>query len=158
METYPIHSYENETKALYCSVHKEDGMHNVKSQMCAHEGCKMHSNFNYENDTNALFCRYGRWNSGSEKGVHTKHVKRALALVTKIRQTPKLKFYIVRYYNYENKTKVLCCSVIVQFFILFFIFYSCEILPLPTSQLPLSPSLSVCPPHRTHPLMFSRNT
>ena len=36
----PIYNYENETKALYCSVHKEDGMVDVKNAKCKHEGRK----------------------------------------------------------------------------------------------------------------------
>ena len=28
--TRPIYNYENETKGLYCSVHKKDGMVNVR--------------------------------------------------------------------------------------------------------------------------------
>jgi hypothetical protein len=41
-------------------VHKEDGMRNVKSEMCAHEGCKTRSNFNYKNETKPLFVQYIR--------------------------------------------------------------------------------------------------
>ena len=35
--TIPSYNYENETKSLYCSIHKEDEMVYVKSKTCTHE-------------------------------------------------------------------------------------------------------------------------
>jgi len=46
-----IYNYEGKMKASYCSVHKQDGMVDVKSRKCAHEGCKTIPIFNYENQT-----------------------------------------------------------------------------------------------------------
>ena len=45
-----------ETKALYCSIHKKDGMVNVKVKTCIHEGCKKQPSFNKEGETKALYC------------------------------------------------------------------------------------------------------
>ncbi len=56
--THPSYNYENETKAFFCSEHKEDGMVNVRSKTCTHEGCKTEPHYKYENETKAL-CRGG---------------------------------------------------------------------------------------------------
>jgi len=43
-------------KARYCSVHKKEGMVNVKSKTCIHEGCRKIPIFNTEGEANALYC------------------------------------------------------------------------------------------------------
>jgi len=45
---------EGETKALYCSTHKKEGMVNVKSVTCLE--CKKQPIFNMEGETKALYC------------------------------------------------------------------------------------------------------
>jgi len=55
-KTRPIYNVEGETKALYCSVHKKEGMVNVISKTCIHEGCKTRPIYNVEGETKALYC------------------------------------------------------------------------------------------------------
>ena len=43
-------------KALYCSVHKKEGMVNVKDKKCIHEGCRTRPTFNTEGEANGLYC------------------------------------------------------------------------------------------------------
>ena len=43
-------------KAQYCSVHKKEGMVNVKDKKCIHEGCRKQPTFNTEGKANALYC------------------------------------------------------------------------------------------------------
>jgi hypothetical protein len=45
-----------ETKGLYCSSHKMDGMEDVKSARCKAEGCKAHPVFNYPGQKKRLYC------------------------------------------------------------------------------------------------------
>ena len=52
----PIYNVEGETKALYCSLHKSEGMVNVISKTCIHEGCKKIPIYNVEGETKALYC------------------------------------------------------------------------------------------------------
>jgi hypothetical protein len=52
----PTYNNEGETKALYCSEHKKDGMVNVKHKTCIHEGCKKQPTYNNKGDTTALYC------------------------------------------------------------------------------------------------------
>ena len=41
---------------MYCSKHKIEGMINVKSHTCIHEGCKIIPVFNNEGETKVLYC------------------------------------------------------------------------------------------------------
>jgi len=52
----PVFNNPNETKALYCSTHKKEGMVNVKSKKCIHPDCKIIPHFNIEKETKALYC------------------------------------------------------------------------------------------------------
>ena len=52
----PIYNVEGETKPLYCSQHKKDGMVNVISKTCCQDGCKTIPNYNVEGETKALYC------------------------------------------------------------------------------------------------------
>ena len=91
---YVIHYYENETKAIYCSVHKEDRMHNVKSEICAHEGCK--TRVLLTKMTKDLFCSVH-----TEDGIVDVIDKWCTHEGCKTRSS----------FNYENETKPLYCSV-----------------------------------------------
>ena len=55
-KTKPTYNVEGGTKALYCSLHKKEGMVNVKDKKCIHEGCKTQPVFNVEGETKALYC------------------------------------------------------------------------------------------------------
>ena len=53
----PIYNMEGESRALYCSAHKLDGMVNVKDKTCIHPHCKVIPNYNAEGESRALYCR-----------------------------------------------------------------------------------------------------
>ena len=55
-KTSPIYNVEGETKALYCSTHRLDGMVNVISKTCKSEGCKTIPIYNVEGETKRLYC------------------------------------------------------------------------------------------------------
>jgi hypothetical protein len=55
-KTRPTYNKEGETKALYCSVHKLEGMVDVIHKTCIHEGCKKYPSYNKEGETKALYC------------------------------------------------------------------------------------------------------
>jgi hypothetical protein len=46
----------NETKAIYCSSHKLNGMIDIKNKICNYEECKKISNFNFENERKPIYC------------------------------------------------------------------------------------------------------
>ena len=50
----PVFNKEGETKALYCSAHKKEGMVDVKSKTCLE--CKKRPAFNKKGETKALYC------------------------------------------------------------------------------------------------------
>jgi len=52
----PNYNTEGETKALYCSAHKLDGMVDVKHPTCIHAGCKKQPAFNTEGETKGIYC------------------------------------------------------------------------------------------------------
>ena len=54
-KTRPNYNNEGETKALYCSKHKKDGMVNVKKK-CCEKGCKTIPIYNNEGETKPLYC------------------------------------------------------------------------------------------------------
>jgi len=55
-KTHPTYNFEGETKRLYCSRHKLDGMINVKSETCIHSNCKKRPSYNFEGEAKALYC------------------------------------------------------------------------------------------------------
>jgi len=56
-KTYPNFNFEGETKRLYCSNHKIDGMINlIKGTKCNHNGCKISPSFNFEGEQSPLYC------------------------------------------------------------------------------------------------------
>jgi len=52
----PNYNIEGETKALYCSTHKLDGMIDVVNKTCIHPNCKTIPTYNIEGETKALYC------------------------------------------------------------------------------------------------------
>ena len=50
----PVFNVEGQTRALYCSQHKKDGMIDVKHKTCLE--CNVIPNFNVEGQTRALYC------------------------------------------------------------------------------------------------------
>jgi len=87
----PIYNNEGETKALYCSTHKKEGMVNVISKTCIE--CKKIPTFNVKDETKALYC-------STHKKEGMVDVKHETCLECNIRP----------YYNKEGETKALYCS------------------------------------------------
>jgi hypothetical protein len=54
--TCSSYNYEGETKQLYCSEHKKDGMINMKNKRCKYLNCKIIPNYNYHDEKIAIFC------------------------------------------------------------------------------------------------------
>jgi hypothetical protein len=52
----PYFNIDGQTKGLYCSQHKLDGMVVVKKKTCIHEGCKVMPYFNIDGQTKGLYC------------------------------------------------------------------------------------------------------
>jgi hypothetical protein len=50
------YNVEGKKSGLYCSNHKLEGMMNVTSKKCIHEGCKIRANYNKEGEKEALYC------------------------------------------------------------------------------------------------------
>ena len=50
----PSFNIQGETKALYCAIHKKEGMINVISKTCL--DCKKIPAFNKEGETKAVYC------------------------------------------------------------------------------------------------------
>jgi hypothetical protein len=55
-KTSPNYNFNGETSALYCLLHKKEGMVNIKSKTCIEEGCKIIPNYNFEVENVALYC------------------------------------------------------------------------------------------------------
>jgi hypothetical protein len=51
-----IYNVEGKKSGLYCSNHKLEGMVDVKSKRCIHEGCDVRPNYNVEGEKTALYC------------------------------------------------------------------------------------------------------
>ena len=95
-KTRPIYSIEGETKALYCSTHRLDGMVNVINITCKSEGCKTRPHYNVEGETKALYCSTHRLDGM----VDVKH---------KTCKSEGCK--TIPIYNVEGETKALYCSI-----------------------------------------------
>ena len=52
----PCFNTPGESKGLYCSSHKEDGMENVLNKRCIFEGCDKQPYFNTPGETKGLYC------------------------------------------------------------------------------------------------------
>ena len=91
----PHYNTEGETKALYCSAHKKDGMIDVKHPKCIHPSCKITPSYNREGENKALYC-----------SMHKKDgmvdVKNTLCI------HPNCK--IIPGYNIKGNKKALYCS------------------------------------------------
>ena len=53
---YPIFNKEGEKKRLYCSIHKKEGMVNVKNKTCVEEGCRKQPHYNKEGEKKGIYC------------------------------------------------------------------------------------------------------
>ena len=52
----PNYNIEGETKALYCSTHKEDGMVDVRHSRCIQTGCNVIPKYNMKGQTKGVYC------------------------------------------------------------------------------------------------------
>ena len=94
-KTRPIYNNEGETKALYCSEHKLEGMVDVKNKTCIHNECKTRPTYNKEGEIKALYCLEHKKdgmvdvknNTCAHEGCKTRPI-----------------------YNNEGETKALYCS------------------------------------------------
>ena len=91
----PVYNNEGETKGLYCSQHKKEGMVNVKDKRCIHKGCKIRPNYNNEGETKGLYCSQHKL-----EGMVNVKDKTCIHEGCKIRPS----------YNKEGETKPLYCS------------------------------------------------
>ena len=55
-KTNPAFNLEGEKTALYCSIHKLEGMVNVISKTCIYSNCKKQPAYNIEGEKTALYC------------------------------------------------------------------------------------------------------
>jgi hypothetical protein len=55
-KTRSIYNIEGEKKALFCSVHKKEGMVNVLSKKCMEIDCKTRPAYNIEGENQTLYC------------------------------------------------------------------------------------------------------
>ena len=90
-EKHSIYNFEGETKPIYCSTHKLDGMVNVKNKRCL--DCKKQPYFNFEGETKAIYC-----NDHKLDGMVNVKDKRC-------RDCKKQPIF-----NYEDETKGIYCT------------------------------------------------
>jgi len=91
----PVFNKEGETKALYCSAHKLEGMVDVKHTTCIHPACKTRPIFNVYGESKALYCLAHK----KENMVNVQD-KTCIHEGCKIRPS----------YNKEGETKLLYCN------------------------------------------------
>jgi hypothetical protein len=91
----PTFNKEGETRALYCSAHKTEGMVDVKHDTCLTEGCKIRPNYNNPGETTGLYC-----STHKEEGM--------VNVVSKTCLTEGCKKHPV--FNNEGETTGLYCS------------------------------------------------
>jgi general stress protein 26 len=91
----PLYNHEGESKALYCSTHKQSGMLDVKNKRCIYEGCMKQSLYNHEGESKALYCsthkQSGMLDVKSKRCIYEGCMKQPL-------------------YNHEGESKALYCS------------------------------------------------
>jgi hypothetical protein len=73
--TRPHFNHPGETKGMFCSEHKREGMVDVDAKQCAHEGCStLNPVFNHPGETRGMFCsehkREGMVNVRSKQCAH----------------------------------------------------------------------------------------
>lgn len=93
--TRSTYNYPNETKAMYCTSHKLDGMMDINNKKCNHEGCNTVPCYNYEGETKAIYCSLHKL----EKMMNVKH-----------RKCQHEGCNIIPCYNYEGETKAIYCT------------------------------------------------
>jgi len=87
----PIYNLEGETKGIYCSTHKLEGMIDVKHKRCLL--CKKQPYFNVEGETKPIYCSTHKLDGMVD--VRNKRCRDC-------KKQP--------YFNFENETKPIYCS------------------------------------------------
>ena len=95
-KTNPAFNLEGEKTALYCSIHKLEGMVNVISKTCIYSNCKKQPAYNIEGEKTALYCSIHKL-EGMVNVIH----KRCIYPNCKIRPV----------YNIEGEKTALYCSI-----------------------------------------------
>jgi len=91
----PFFNYENEKQGIYCSVHKLDGMVNIKSKTCENIDCKKIPHYNYEGISSGLFC--------------TSHKLMGMVNV-RSKTCENIDCIKIPHYNYEKNTSARFCA------------------------------------------------
>lgn len=55
-EKYPIFNWEGETRGVFCKLHKDPAMVDVKNKKCERKGCKKRPTFNFKGETRPKYC------------------------------------------------------------------------------------------------------
>ena len=92
---HPIFNTDGETKSLYCSAHKKNGMVDVKNSTCIEPICKTRPVFNTEGETKALYC-------SAHKKDGMVDVKHSTCIEPGCKTRP--------VFNTDGETKALYCS------------------------------------------------
>lgn len=93
---YPNYNYSGEKKRLYCSLHKLDGMIDVKNKMCENVNCNRLPSFNYEKIKTPQFCAL-------HKAINMINVKDRTCNFNGCNTIP--------IFNYVNKNKAIYCNL-----------------------------------------------
>jgi hypothetical protein len=91
----PNYNNDGETKALYCTTHKLEGMVNVKSKTCIHPLCKVIPVYNNDGETKRLYCATHKL-----EGMVDVKSKTCIHPGCKVRPN----------YNNDGETKALYCT------------------------------------------------
>jgi hypothetical protein len=94
-ETTPVYNREGESKGLYCTAHKKEGMVNVKHKTCCEKKCKTRATCNYEGETTGVYCAVHK-----KEGMINATSKRCCENGCKTQPL----------YNRESETKGLYCA------------------------------------------------
>ena len=86
---------DGETKAIYCSAHKKDGMINVRNKKCIHPVCNKIPNYNNDGETKAIYC-------SAHKKDGMINVKSKTCIHPDCKKHP--------HYNNDGETKAIYCS------------------------------------------------
>jgi hypothetical protein len=132
-KTSPVFNVEGETKRLYCSQHKKEGMVDVKHKTCLSEGCKIRPNYNKDGETKALYCSEHKLEGmvnvkdktcihpdckvrpiynkdGETKGLYCSQHKKEGMIDVKNKTCIHPDCKVQPIYNKEGETKALYCS------------------------------------------------
>jgi hypothetical protein len=92
----PAFNYKNESKRLYCSVHKLDNMIDIKNKIkCININCNKQPTYNYENEKKPLYC-------STHKLIDMINIVSKRCINKNCNKQP--------LFNYKDKTNALYCG------------------------------------------------